>query len=82
MGTWTLSSESLPTPGDETLYIVTADWGFGRPLQLIVVRFDPTPGKPERGIWRLPYWPHRVFPREAVKAWMPAPEPWAEGGAA
>lgn len=83
MNTWTTPSESLPQPGDGARYIVTVDWGFKRSLQLIVVRFDATPGNPERGIWRLAEWPHRLIPRDAVLAWMPAPDlPQLKGGAA
>ena len=73
---WTTPDESLPAPGDGRRYLVTVDWGFGRALQLAVVRFEPTPGKPERGIWKLAVYPHRLIPREMVRAWMPAPEPY------
>ena len=76
MASWTPPDESLPTPGGGGEYFVTADWGFRRPLQILVAKFDPTPGKPDRGIWKLAYWPHRLIPRDVVKAWMPAPEPY------
>ncbi len=74
--TWTRPDESLPSPGDGRRYLTTVDWGYGRELQLAVVRFDPTPGLPERGIWRLAVYPHRHIPRDKVTAWMPAPEPY------
>lgn len=73
---WTPPDESLPAPGDGRRHLVTVDWGYNRPSQLAVVKFEPTPGRPERGIWRLATYPHRHIPREMVKAWMPAPEPY------
>jgi hypothetical protein len=43
--TWTRPDESLPSPGDGRRYLTTVDWGYGRELQLAVVRFDARPAR-------------------------------------
>jgi hypothetical protein len=71
---WTLPAEALPVPSPDALYLVTLDWGFKRPLQLAVARFQPSPGNESVGVWTLAYWPQRHLPLGVVTAWQPAPE--------
>jgi hypothetical protein len=73
MGTWTLPTDYLPNPSADDLYLVTLDWGFRRPLQLAVAKFQPSPGNESVGHWTFPYWPQQHIAKDAVLAWQPAP---------
>jgi hypothetical protein len=74
MTPWTLPTDYLPDPSPDDLYLVTLDWGFKRPLQLAVARFQLAPGNASVGHWTLAYWPQRCLPRGVVVAWQMAPD--------
>lgn len=70
---WIPTHDRLPEPSEDTLYLLTLDWGHGRPLQLTVGRFRCNPGNESRGHWSFGYHPFRVIPSGVVRAWQPAP---------
>lgn len=70
---WTVPTDHLPSPSTDALYLLTLDWGFRRPLQLAVAKYQPSPGNESVGHWTYPFWPERHIAKDAVLAWMPAP---------